>query len=93
LAQQIPDLKEQFNILKAETGKGTDVSVTLQLVRQLASAPHHIRDPLRSWQPFRNLHMKLEFLVIIQRLGMRLYSVKAGLSPPPQILEISFSGY
>ena len=33
-----------MNSLKAETGKGTDVSVTLQLVRQLASAPHHIRD-------------------------------------------------
>jgi len=45
LAQQIHDLKEQLNTLKAETGKGTDVSVTLQLVQQLASAPHHIRDP------------------------------------------------
>lgn len=45
MAQQILDLEEQLNTLKAETGKGTDVSVTLQLVRQLASAPHHIRDP------------------------------------------------
>ena len=45
MAQQILDLKEQFNTLKAETGKGTDVSVTIQLVRQLASAPRHIRDP------------------------------------------------
>ena len=45
MAQQILDLKEQFNTLKAETGKGTDVSVTLQLVRQLATASHHIRDP------------------------------------------------
>ena len=43
--QQILDLKEQLNTLKAETGKGTDVSVTLQLVRQLTSAPRYIRDP------------------------------------------------
>ena len=47
--------------------------------------------PLRSWQPF-GLQTKLEFLVILQRLGMRLFSVKADLSPPPQILEIAFSG-
>jgi len=45
LAQQIQDLKEQLNTLKAETGKGADVTVTLQLVRQLASAPQHLRDP------------------------------------------------
>jgi len=45
LAQQIQDLKEQLNTLKTESGKGADVTVTLQLVRQLASAPQHLRDP------------------------------------------------
>jgi len=45
LAQQIQDLKEQLTTLKAETGKGADITVTLQLVRQLASAPQHLRDP------------------------------------------------
>ena len=45
--------------------------------------------PLRSWQPFRSLQTMLEILVIFQRLDMRLFSVKADLSPPPQILETS----
>ncbi len=45
LAQQLQELKEQFNTLKEGTGKGADVSVSLQLVRQLASAPYHLRDP------------------------------------------------
>ena len=31
--------------MKAEAGKGANVAVTLQLVQQLASAPHHLRDP------------------------------------------------
>ncbi|KAL9952483.1 hypothetical protein ACROYT_G039746 [Oculina patagonica] len=44
-AQQIQDLKEQLNTLKAEAGNGANVAVTLQLVRQLASAPYHLRDP------------------------------------------------
>lgn len=48
--------------------------------------------PLRSWQPFRSLQTKLEFLVILQHLDMRLFSVKADLSRSPQILEISLSG-
>ena len=48
--------------------------------------------PLRSWQPFRSLQTKLAFLVILPCLDMRLFSVKADFSPPPQILEISLSG-
>ena len=34
-----------MNTLKEGSGKGADVTVTLQLVRQLASAPRHLRDP------------------------------------------------
>lgn len=48
--------------------------------------------PLRSWMPFRSLQTKLEFLVILRRLSMRLFSVKAELSPPSHILGISLSG-
>lgn len=48
--------------------------------------------PLRSWQLFRSSQTKLEFLVILQRLDMKLFSVTADLSPPSQILGISLSG-
>lgn len=43
MAQQIQDLKDQVNSLKAEKGFG--VAVSLQLVRQLASSPLRLRDP------------------------------------------------
>ena len=55
MAQQIQDLKEQLNTLKAETGKGADVTVTLQLVRQLASASQHLRDPFAILAAFQKL--------------------------------------
>jgi len=45
LTQQVRELREQLNTLKEGSGKGADVTVTLQLVRQLASAPRHLRDP------------------------------------------------
>ena len=45
LAQQVRELREQLNTLKEGSGKGADVTITLQLVRQLASAPRHLRNP------------------------------------------------
>lgn len=39
------ELREQLNTFKEASGKSTDVTITLQLVRQLASAPRHSRDP------------------------------------------------
>ena len=39
------ELREQLNTLKEGSGKCTDVAINLQLVRQLASAPLHLRDP------------------------------------------------
>lgn len=43
MAQQIRDLKDQVNSLKAEKGSG--LAVSLQLAHQLASSPLHLRDP------------------------------------------------
>lgn len=38
------ELREELNTLKKGSGKGAYVTITLQLVRQLASAPRHLRD-------------------------------------------------
>ena len=68
-----------------------DVSVTLQLIRQLASAPHHLRDPFAILAALQKLADEARVSGDASAPRYEAILRKADPSPPPQILEILLS--